>query len=415
MAVSIARDRAICARNGGIPNLESLMDPWDYIKSVDFELSASEKQFRDEVRAWLKTNKPRQEETVEPGNKKWIDHRRAWQKKLFEAGYIGITWPKEYGGRGGTLMEQLIFNDEMILAQTPEPVNVIGLGMGGPVVIAHGTEEQKERYLRPLLSAEEIWCQGFSEPNAGSDLSGLQTRAEDRGDHYIVNGQKVWTTLAHVAKWCMLVTRERKEANPRDGLTYLLVDMESPGVEVRPLVQITGDAEFNEIFFKDVKVPKSQILGEAGKGWAVAMTTLLHERGTLGLALTTRAQITAAELAEHARKLGRSSDPLVRQKIAQLTIEARALQLNGFRAVTALQRTGIPGPEGSILKLMWSELNQRMAETAVDIAGPAGQVDDGEGWKYQYLRSRANTIEAGTSEVLRNILAERVLGLPRSR
>jgi len=312
-------------------------------------------------------------------------------------------------------MDQLIFNDDMILAQTPEPINVIGLGMGGPVLIAHGTEEQKNRYLRPLLSAEEIWCQGFSEPNAGSDLSGLQTRAEDKGDHYIVNGQKVWTTLAHVARWCMLVARERKADNPRDGLTYLLVDMESPGVEWRPLVQITGDAEFNEIFFKDVEVPKSQILGEAGKGWAVAMTTLLHERGTLGLALTTRAQITAAELADHARKLGRSSDPLVRQKIAQYTIEARALQLNGFRAVTALKRNGVPGPEGSILKLMWSELNQRMAEAAVDIAGPAGQVDDGEGWKYQYLRSRANTIEAGTSEVLRNILAERVLGLPRSR
>ncbi|OLD53499.1 MAG: hypothetical protein AUI56_03765 [Actinobacteria bacterium 13_1_40CM_2_66_13] len=213
----------------------------------------------------------------------------------------------------------------------------------------------------------------------------------------------------------MLLARERKEANPRDGLTYLLVDMKSPGIEVRPLVQITGDAEFNEIFFKDVKVPKSQILGEAGQGWAVAMTTLLHERGTLGLALATRAQITASELAEHSRKLGRGADPLVRQKIAQHTIEARALQLNGYRAVTSVKRGGIPGPEGSILKLMWSELNQRMTETAMDIAGPAAQVGDGDGWKYQFLRSRANTIEAGTSEVLRNILAERVLGLPRSR
>jgi alkylation response protein AidB-like acyl-CoA dehydrogenase len=382
---------------------------------MDFELSPSEQAFRDEVHAWLAANKPREDASVEPGQKAWIDHRRSWQKKLYEAGYVGITWPTEYGGRGRTLMEQLIFNDEMILAQTPEPINVIGMGMGGPVVISHGTDEQKKRYLPPLLSAEEIWCQGFSEPNAGSDLSALQTRAEDKGDHYVVNGQKVWTTLAHVAKWCMLLARERKEANPRDGLTYLLVDMESPGIEVRPLVQITGDAEFNEIFFKDVKVPKSQILGNAGGGWAVAMTTLLHERGTLGMALATRAQITAAELAEHARKLGRGSDPLVRQKVAQYTIEARALQLNSFRAVTAVKRTGIPGPEGSILKLMWSELNQRMAEAALDMAGPAGQIGDGEGWKYQFLRSRANTIEAGTSEILRNILAERVLGLPRSR
>ena len=381
---------------------------------MDFELDESEKAFRDEVRAWLKANAPK-DDSSETSQGTLIANRRAWQKKLNEAGYVGITWPKEYGGRGAGFMEQLIFNDEMIVAQTPEPINVIGLGMGGPVVIAHGTEEQKKRYLPPLLSAEEIWCQGFSEPDAGSDLSGLQTRAEDKGDHYLVNGQKVWTTLAHVAKWCMLLTRERKEENPRHGLTYLLVDMESPGVEVRPLVQITGDAEFNEIFFKDVKVPKSQILGEAGEGWAVAMTTLLHERGTLGMALATRAQITAAELADHTRKLGRGSDPLVRQKVAQHTIEARALQLNGYRALTAMKRNGIPGPEGSLLKLMWSELNQRMTETAVDVAGAAGQVGESTGWKYQFLRSRANTIEAGTSEVLRNILAERVLGLPRSR
>jgi alkylation response protein AidB-like acyl-CoA dehydrogenase len=381
---------------------------------MDFDLDEGEKAFRDEVRAWLKANAPKSD-AAESDQEKLVANRRAWQKKLYEAGYVGITWPKEYGGRGGDFMDQLIFNDEMIVAQAPDPINVIGLGMGGPVVITHGTEEQKKRYLPPLLSAEEIWCQGFSEPNAGSDLSGLQTRAEDKGDHYLVNGQKVWTTLAHIAKWCMLLTRERKEDNPRHGLTYLLVDMESPGIEVRPLVQITGDAEFNEIFFKDVKVPKSQVLGEAGDGWTVAMTTLLHERGTLGMALATRAQITAAELAEHTRKLGRGSDPLVRQKVAQYTIEARALQLNGYRALTAMKRNGIPGPEGSILKLMWSELNQRMAETAVDVAGAAGQVGETSGWKYQFLRSRANTIEAGTSEVLRNILAERVLGLPRSR
>src|SRR5438105_7920358 len=207
-------------------------------------------------------------------------------------------------------MDQLIFNDEMITAHAPDPINVIGLGMGGPVVIAHGTDEQKKRYLAPLLSAAEIWCQGFSEPNAGSDLSALKTRAEDRGDHYVVNGQKVWTTLAHVSKWCMLLTRERKAENPRHGLTYLLVDMESKGIEVRPLVQMTGDAEFNEIFFHDVEVPKAQILGEPGEGWAVAMTTLLHERGTLGMALATQAQITIAELTEHVRRPGRGDDGL---------------------------------------------------------------------------------------------------------
>src|SRR5438105_10228709 len=242
-------------------------------------------------------------------------------------------------------MEQVILNQEMIEARAPDPINVIGLGMGGPVIIHHGTEEQKQRYLDGILSAEEIWCQGFSEPNAGSDLSALQTRAVDAGDHYLVTGQKVWTTLAQVSKWCLLLARERSQPNPRDGLTYLIVDMESPGIDVRPLVQITGEAEFNEVFLNEVRVPKTQVLGGPGQGWAVAMTTLLHERGTLGMALATRAQITASELAEHARKLGRGSDPLVRQKIAQHTIEARALQLNGYRAVTAVKRNGIPGPE----------------------------------------------------------------------
>jgi alkylation response protein AidB-like acyl-CoA dehydrogenase len=191
--------------------------------------------------------------------------------------------------------------------------------------------------------------------------------------------------------------------------------MESKGIEVRPLVQMTGDAEFNEIFFHDVEVPKSQVLGEPGQGWAVAMTTLLHERGTLGMALATSAQITIAELIDHARKAGRGDDRLLRQRLAQHYVEARALELNGYRAVTKIMKTGMPGPEGSLMKLFWSELNQRMAETAVDLEGPLGQVVDGDHWKYAFLRSRANTIEAGTSEVLRNILAERVLGLPRSR
>jgi len=383
---------------------------------MDFDLTPAERAFQAEARAWLKANVPRPDDDGDgEGLAGGIERRRAWQRKLYDAGYIGLSWPKEYGGRSATLIEQMIFNNEAILARAPDPVNVIGLGMGGPVIMAHGSDEQKARYLKPLLTADEIWCQGFSEPNAGSDLSALQTRAEDRGDHYLVNGQKVWTSLAHVAKWCMLITRERKEANPRDGLTYLIVDMQSPGVEVRPLHQITGDPEFNEVFFHDVKVPKSQILGRPGHGWEVAITTLLHERGTLGLALATRAQITSGELVEHARKLGRSRERLVRQRIAQHWIEAKTIQLNGYRAITATMKTGVPGPEGSFLKLAWSELNQRMAETAVDLMGPMGVVENGGGWQYSFLRSRGNTIEAGTSEVLRNILAERVLGLPRSR
>jgi alkylation response protein AidB-like acyl-CoA dehydrogenase len=385
---------------------------------MDFELTPAERAFRDEVRAWLEANRPtwadaRDEEEASTAD--WRQRRVDWQRRLHEAGYIGLNWPKEYGGRGATLMEQVIFSQEMVEARAPQPINVIGLGMGGPVIIAHGTEEQKQRYLSHILGADEIWCQGFSEPNAGSDLSALQTRAVDMGDHYVVNGQKVWTTLAHIARWCLLLTRERQEANPRRGLTYLIVDMRSPGIEVRPLRQITGEAEFNEVFFNDVKVPKEQILGEAGQGWDVAITTLLHERGTLGAALANQASITARELVDLTRQSGHGNERLVRQAVAQHCIEARTLQLVGYRAVTQVMKTGIPGPEGSIMKLFYSELNQRMQETAIGLMGPAGQVENGGRWQYGFLRSRANTIEAGTSEVLRNILAERVLGLPRSR
>jgi alkylation response protein AidB-like acyl-CoA dehydrogenase len=385
---------------------------------MDFDLSPAEKAFRDEVRAWLTANRPAWadadtgEDGGEPG---WLEKRVAWQRQLHEAGYLGLNWPREYGGRGATLMEQLIFSQEMIEARAPDPINVIALGMGGPVIIHHGTEEQKRRYLNPILSAEEIWCQGFSEPNAGSDLSALQTRAVEMGDHYAVTGQKVWTSLAHISRWCLLLTRERQEANPRHGLTYLIVDMKSPGVEVRPLVQITGHAEFNEVFFNQVRVPKEQVLGEAGHGWEVAMTTLLHERGTLGAALASRVAITAQEVVEFVRASGRGGDRLLRQRVAQHYIESRLLQLNGYRAVTNMMKTGIPGPEGSLMKLFFSELNQRMQETVIDSMGPAGMVTAGDGWQYGFLRSRGNTIEAGTSEVLRNILAERVLGLPRSR
>jgi alkylation response protein AidB-like acyl-CoA dehydrogenase len=384
---------------------------------MDFDLTPDEQAFRDEVRAWLRANRPSwaDEPDRTAGGEGWLERHRAWQRTLHEAGYLGLSWPREYGGRGATLMEQVIFGQEMIEARAPDPINVIGLGMAGPVIIHHGTEAQKRRYLDRILSAEEIWCQGFSEPNAGSDLSALQTRAVDAGDHYLVTGQKVWTTLAHVAKWCLLLTRERQEENPRSGLTYLVVDMEAPGIEVRPLRQITGEAEFNEVFFKETPVPKGQVLGEPGQGWDVAITTLLHERGTLGMALATRAGVTVRELVDLARRSGRGGERLLRQAVAQHYIEARALQLNGYRAVTKVMKAGIPGPEGSIMKLLWSELNQRMQETAVDLLGPAGQVVDGGRWPYGFLRSRANTIEAGTSEILRNILAERVLGLPRSR
>jgi alkylation response protein AidB-like acyl-CoA dehydrogenase len=395
---------------------------------MDFSLTPEQARFRDELRAWLRENLADELATTLPamGAGEGVERRRRWQRRVHEAGYAGVSWPKQYGGRGLSLIEAMIVNEEMARAKAPDMVNVIGLNMAGPTIIHHGTEAQKQRYLQPLLRADEIWCQGFSEPNSGSDLASLQTRAVPDGDDFVVNGQKVWTTLGHVAKWCILLTRTGSAGEKHAGLTYLIVDMESPGVEVKPLVQMTGDSEFNEIYFTDVRVPRENLLGAVGEGWRVAMTTLMHERATLGVALQVRSRIAFDELVTVARSSGngasRSADPLVRQKLAQLYIETEVMRFNGYRGLTRMLRGEPPGPEGSINKLMWSEVNQRLMDTALDVLGPAALLADGEEsapaggrWSYHFLRSRANSIEGGTSEVLRNILAERVLGLPRSR
>jgi alkylation response protein AidB-like acyl-CoA dehydrogenase len=276
--------------------------------------------------------------------------------------------------------------------------------------MAHGSEEQKQRYLSKILSAEEIWCQGFSEPGAGSDLAAVRTRVEPRDGHFLVNGQKVWSSFAHIADHCILVGLGDPEAPRYRGLTYVIVDMKTPGVEVRPLRQITGEAEFNEIFFTDVEVPRENLLGEIGGGWQVAMTTLLHERGTLGFALGGALELQVTKLLALAKQRA-ADDPLIRDRVAQEWIELQALKLTNYRSLTTLMQTGIPGPEGSGAKLHWSEQNQRLTKLAMEILG--GE-DDGY-WRHQQLRSRGNTIEAGTSEILRNIISERVLGLPRSR
>jgi len=396
---------------------------------MDFSLTPEQAQFRDEVRAWLRENLADELATPLPamGADEGVERRRRWQRRVFEAGYAGVAWPREYGGRGLSLIEAMIVGEEMARAKAPDLINVIGLNMAGPTIIHHGTAEQKARYLRPILDAGEIWCQGFSEPNSGSDLASLQTRAVDAGDHFVVNGQKVWTTLGHVARWCILLTRTGAADSKHAGLTYLIVDMESPGVEVKPLVQMTGDAEFNELYFTDVRVPKENLLGGVGEGWRVAMTTLMHERATLGVALQVRTRIAFDDLVELVRSDDGAEgspvhDAVVRQKLAQLYVETEAMRFNGYRGLTRMLRGEPPGPEGSINKLMWSEVNQRLMDTAMEILGPGSLLADDEEsaprggrWSYQFLRSRANSIEGGTSEVLRNILAERVLGLPRSR
>jgi alkylation response protein AidB-like acyl-CoA dehydrogenase len=381
---------------------------------VDLRDTPEEAAFRAELRSWLEANLPEDRRNWRGGAQRFDDpFGREWSRRLYEAGYAGLTWPKEYGGAGAPYSFQAIFFEETARAQAPGHVGVIGLGMAGPTIMAHGTEAQKEAHLAKILSAEEIWCQGFSEPGAGSDLAAARTRAERRDGVYVVNGQKVWSSFAHIADFCILVTLSDPDAPRYKGLTYLIVDMHSAGVEVRPLRQITGEAEFNEIFFDDVEVPVENRLGAEGEGWQVAMTTLLHERATLGFALTATLDVSVNRLLELARERT-NGDAGRRERVAQEWIEMQALRFTNYRSLGTYERTGIPGPEGSAIKLRWSEQNQRLTKLGRELLGPEGVLDDGW-WHHQQLRSRGNTIEAGTSEVLRNIIAERVLGLPRSR
>jgi alkylation response protein AidB-like acyl-CoA dehydrogenase len=393
---------------------------------MDFRDTSEEAAFRAELREWFAANLPEGWNEKGPARGR-LDEKvsKEWSKRLSEAGYAGLTWPKEFGGAGAPYTHQAIFLEESARAETPDHIGVIGLGMAGPTIIAHGTDEQKSAHLGKILSGEEVWCQGFSEPGSGSDLASLKTRAEVDGDDYVVNGQKVWSSFAHIADYCILLVRTDREAAKHQGITYLLVDMHSPGVDVRPLKQITGDPEFNEIFFSDVRVPRKNILGEENQGWKVAMTTLLHERGTLGFALTARLEVLVRNIVQLAKERTvnghlASNDPLLRDRIARQWVELQALKFTNYRALTSLVKTGVPGPEGSVAKLHWSESNQRLTKLALEIMGHASQLDEDDGvwegyWQYQQLRSRGNTIEAGTSEILRNIIAERVLGLPRSR
>ncbi len=396
---------------------------------MDLNLTPQELRFRDEARAWFAANVPkdwvkrRDEEDSMAGR---FEYLRAWQRTLYDAGWAGISWPKDFGGRGASVMEQVIFIEEMARAEAPPMANVIALGLIGPTIIAFGTPEQKKRYLAKMLSAEEIWCQGFSEPNAGSDLASLSTTAVRDGDHFVVNGQKVWTSYAWAADWCELVVRTDPAAPKHKGLTALLVDMHTPGVEVRGLKQMSGESEFGEIFFRDVRVPVANLLGKVNEGWTVAMGTLMHERGTFGAALQVNYRRNFNRLVEIAKKIDRNGkpaaqDPLIRQKLAQCYAEIEVMRLNQLRAFSRINETGVPGPEGSIQKIVWSELNQRFQQVAMEILGPYGQlahgspgvIDEGQ-WAYGYLRSRGNTIEAGTSEIQRNIIGHFVLGLPKS-
>jgi alkylation response protein AidB-like acyl-CoA dehydrogenase len=397
---------------------------------MDFTLTPAQEDLRAEVRSWLKDNIPtgwlaRVMAASDVPRPDAYGVLREWQQKLFAAGFIGLTWPKEYGGGGLTFVEEMILHEEMALAKAPPILNILGVGMAGPTILAYGTEEQKKRYPAKILSCEEIWCQGYSEPNAGSDLASLQTRAVKDGDHYVINGQKVWTSLAHIADWMMLLARTDPTAPKHKGITYFLLDMHSPGVTVKPLRQITGDAEFNEVFFDNVRVHESQVLGGVDNGWTVGMTTLMYERLALGFGLQVRLRLALDGLIDMARRVektgpGVTKDPVMRQKIAQLWIDTECLKYTGARAITKLLKGELPGPEASAGKIGWVETHQRLQELAMEIQGPYSQIGAGsdwsvEGglWQHTFLRSRANSIEGGTTEIQRNIIGERVLGLPR--
>ena len=396
---------------------------------MDFDFTPKEQAFRQEVREWLPANLPPEWRggtiAFSRADREHVAKLRAWQRTLCEAGYVGIDWPAEFGGRGATVVEQVILYEEMARVRAPQPVNRGGLSMLGPTLMKHGTEAQQKRFLRKILTAEEIWCQGFSEPNAGSDLAGLQCRAVLEGDRLVVTGQKVWTSLAHVSDYCFLLARSDPQAPKHKGLSFLLVDMTSPGITVKPLRQMTGEAEFNEVFFDGVRVPGENLVGKLNEGWSVALTTLAYERDLLTVIRHISLRAALDRLIELCRKTPRdggtaSHDPVVRQKVAQLVIAEACLRLNGNRSLTTILKGGQPGPEGSTSKLFWSLVDQELAEVATEILGPRSQiagdspwaVDEGQ-WMVNCLLARASGIRAGTSEILRNILAERVLGLPK--
>ncbi|HEV2336162.1 MAG TPA: acyl-CoA dehydrogenase [Stellaceae bacterium] len=395
---------------------------------MDFADAPEHAAFRAEFRAWLDANLPddlkiedAQDQRISP-DRDILVKRIAWQKKMHAAGWVGISWPQEYGGRGANFMQQVIWDEEYFRARAPILPCASGLGLLGPTLIHWGTEEQKKRYLPKILSADEIWCQGYSEPGAGSDLASLRTRAVDKGDHFVVNGQKVWTSGAHFADWCFLLVRTDPEAPKHHGISYLLVDMKTPGVTVRPLVLLNGHRHFNEVFFEDVVVPKENLVGKLNEGWKVTTTTLMFERGGAG-GRDHAAQI--ARLVELAKQFPNRQEPAwreshIRQQLAQLAIETKALQVTRLRGLSRRLRGEPPGPEGSILKLFGSELAGRIADFSATLLGPYATLDtpteavpDAPRWLHRVLGARQYTIAGGTSEIQRNIIGERVLGLPR--
>ncbi len=394
---------------------------------MDFVDAPEEAAFRTEVRTFIDKEAPKAEKGVS-GEEALVanwDKNQAWFKKLGEKGWIAPAWPKEYGGAGLSTMQQFVLNEELALHRVPRPMHlIIGLGMAGPTIIVHGTEEQRKKHLPGIIAGTDIWCQGYSEPGAGSDLASLQTRAVKDGDDYVINGQKIWTSLAHMAKSMIVLARTDPDAPKHKGITYFILDMKSPGINVRPLVNMAGSHEFNEVFFDNVRVPKENIIGEENRGWYAAMTTLDFERSAIGSAVGMKQTVEA--LFEYARDhVGDNTsalkkNPNTRYELTDRLLEVEIARMFSYRVVTLQNRGLIPNYEASMMKLYNTELNQRIARTGVRMLGLYGQLDRGSEFApnkgrfcYTFLRSVAYTIEGGTSEVQRNIVAQRGLGLPR--
>ena len=392
---------------------------------MDLNYSAEDRAFGDKTRRWLEANTPKDD-------LKTLAERKSWHRKLYEAGYVGMLWPKEYGRWGATAMQQAIVQDEMARIGAPPAINGLGIGFIGPTIIVHGTEWQKQRYLKKMLTAEEIWCQLYSEPNAGSDLAGLKTRAEDAGDHFVVNGQKIWTSSGPIADWGILLARTDLKVAKHKGISCFLLNMRQAGVEVRPLKQISGHSLFSEVFMTNARAEKQDLIGSLSEGWAIAQTTLGYERGGNSLGRVTRYAIAFHQLVRATRQLKRNGqplldDPVVRAKMGKLYAELEVQRYAGLRVLSTLNKGERPGPESSITKLSYTEFEKRYYETALEILGPWGQmmtareefeeIDTSSGeagtWATAFLWSRAGTIYSGSSEIQKNIIGERVLGLPK--
>jgi alkylation response protein AidB-like acyl-CoA dehydrogenase len=385
---------------------------------VDLKFSASDEAFRQEVAAWLHDHLVGDYASLAgaggPGREhEGFDVRLAWEQELGKAGWVGLGWPVEFGGRGASLTEQVIFAEEYTRAGAPARVNHMGENLLGPTLVAFGTAQQQERFLPPILRGEELWCQGYSEPNAGSDLANVQTRAvqSDDGTQWVINGQKVWTSLAHWADWCFVVCRTSPGSTRHHGLSYLLVPMRQPGVEIRPIIQITGTSEFNEVFFDDARCAVGDVVGQVGEGWKVAMGTLGFERGVSTLAQQIGFERELQQVIQHARAAGTLEQATVRQRIVDAWIGLRLMRYNALRAMTAVFAGDTPGPEASISKLHWATWHRSMANLGMDVLGPASLVDDET--QRLFLFTRADTIYGGSNQIQRNVIGERVLGLPR--